>query len=188
MENLAYRYDYESYELINGEQYMMARPNINHVQVELNITSIFDRYLEGKVCRPFNEADVFLNEENNVVPDVMIVCDPEKVEDDGIHGAPDLIVEILSKSTAKRDTNDKFKLYEKCGVKEYWIVDPFIKSVTVYHLINGKYEHHCRCQYFTPEQYESLSVKDKADVTSEIKVSLYDDFVVQVKDIFKRVK
>ena len=89
----------ENYEIINGQVYMMSRPNTNHMKVEGNIFAAFHNYLNGKKCVPFNETDVFFDDNNNFVPDVMIVCDPEIIEDDGIHGTPDLIVEILSKST-----------------------------------------------------------------------------------------
>ena len=185
---LALKYDQESYEIINGETYMMSRPNTNHMKIELNIATLFKNYLKGKKCEPFNESDVFLSDDTNIVPDVMIVCDPEKIEEDGIHGAPDLVVEILSPSTEKRDKIDKLRLYEKHGVKEYWIVDPKNFSVDVYLLQEGKFIRDNTYKYFTDEIYQSLSERDKADVFSEIKVSLYDDFFVNVADIFERVK
>ena len=73
--------DHEDYELINGQVYMMSRPNTNHMKIELNIATIFDNYLSGKRCVPFNETDVFFDDDNNFVPDVIIVCDPEIIED-----------------------------------------------------------------------------------------------------------
>ena len=186
--DFALKYDAETYEVINGQTYMMSRPKINHVRVERNITKIFSRYLEGKTCETFNESDVYLDDENNVVPDVMIVCDPNIINEDGINGVPDLIVEILSPSTAKRDKNEKFRLYEKFGVKEYWIVDPNNKFVDVYHLIDSKFILQNTYKFFTDEVYQSLSERDKADVITQIKVSLYDDLIVDVAEIFERVK
>ena len=183
----AYNYD-ESYELINGESYMMARPTVNHWQISHNIIDIFDTYLKGKRCRPFGEVDVFLSDEDNFVPDAMIVCNPEIIEEDGIHGVPGLVVEILSPSTAKHDKIDKFLKYEKYGVKEYWIVDPVNKSVDVFLLKEGRFIPSGTYQLLTDEQFNKLSEKAKSNISTEIKVSLYDDFIVNIKDIFKRVK
>ena len=185
----AYKYNGNvSYELINGEFRMMSRPSVNHMTIEGNILATFKNYLKGKSCRPFNETDVFLDDMNNFVPDVMIVCDPEIIEEDGIHGAPDLVVDILSKSTKKLDRDDKFYKYEQHGIKEYWIVDPFMKCVEVYHLIEGKFVKTCDAQLYTEREYSRLNDKEKAEVISEIKVSLYDDFVVKVEDVFEYVK
>ena len=183
--DLAYN---EPYEIINGKVYMMSSPKANHVRVNGNLHSIFDRYLDGKRCEAFNQFNVFFDEDNHYVPDEIIVCDPDIVEEDAIHGTPDLVVEILSKSTAIKDRMDKFVTYEKFGVKEYWIVDPFIKSVEVYLLKDGKFQLGGIYQYYTDEEYNELTKLQKADAKFEIKVSLYDDFVVQLKDIFKRVK
>ena len=76
-----------------------------------------------------------------VQPDICVICDLSKLDDLGCCGAPDMIVEILSPSTAKRDMNDKFNLYEEHGVKEYWMVHPKDKTVNVFLLQeNGKYD------------------------------------------------
>ena len=83
---------------------------------------------------------------------------------------------------------DKFYTYEKYGVKEYWIINPNEKSVEVYLLKEGKLKLDNVYQYYTAEEYEELTTLQKEDVKSEIKISLYDDFIVQIKDIFKRVK
>ena len=189
MDNLAYKYDNSNYEVIDGQVYMMFRPNMSHQRIAKNITEMFDRYLDGKTCEAIIEQDVFLTDDINIIPDVMIVCNPDIIEDDGIHGVPDLIVEILSKSTARRDKSTKFFLYEKFGVREYWIVDPLNKSVEVYINNDGKFT--LDNVYFTEfKDYElrDLTEEELAEMKTEIKLSLYDDFIVQVKDIFKRVK
>ena len=179
--------DHEDYELINGQVYMMSRPNTNHMKIELNIATIFDNYLNGKRCVPFNETDVFFDDDNNFVPDVIIVCDPEIIEDDGIHGTPDLVVEILSKSTARKDRAEKFFAYEKYGVKEYWIVTPETKSVEVYIRKDDRLLLDNVYSIYTDREWNKLTDERKAAAKFEIKVSLYDDFIVQLKDIFKRV-
>ena len=190
MNNVAYNdlaYN-EPYEIINGKIYMMSSPKANHVRVNGNLHSIFDLYLDDKRCTPFIQFNVFFDEEQQYIPDEIIVCDPDIVEEDGIHGVPDLVVEILSKSTAIKDRMDKFYTYEKYGVKEYWIINPNEKSVEVYLLKEGKLKLDNVYQYYTAEEYEELTTLQKEDVKSEIKISLYDDFIVQIKDIFKRVK
>ena len=187
MDNLAYSTDHESYELINGQVYMIARPSSNHMTIELNIATIFKNYLKGKKCRPFNETDLFLSKNDNFVPDVMIVCDPAIIKDDGIHGIPELVVEILSPSTAIKDRGVKFQTYEKCGVKEYWIVSPEAKSVEVYLLKNGKFEFDYVYSVYPAYEWAKLSEKHKLEAKFEIKVSLYDDFYVKLDDIFEYV-
>ena len=180
--------NYEEYEIINGQVYMMSRPNTDHMKVELNIASIFKNYLKGKRCVPFNETDVFLDDDNNFVPDVMIVCNPEIIKKKGIFGTPDLVVEILSPTTAVRDKMDKFFAYEKYGVKEYWIVSPNEKSVEVYLNKDGHFIRSGVYQFYDEEEFNDLTEEQKKLAKREIKVSLYDDFVVNVKDIFERVK
>jgi Uma2 family endonuclease len=76
-----------------------------------------------------------------VQPDICVVCDLTKLDGKGCIGAPDLIVEILSPSSLQKDCNKKFNLYEKAGVREYWIVDPIAKLIHVFLLQpNGKYD------------------------------------------------
>lgn len=111
--------------------------------------------LEGSGCEAFAAPfDVYLPEDTNQVfdtidtivqPDISVICDSKKIIEKGCLGAPDLIVEILSPSTGKKDLNEKFRLYEKRGVKEYWVVDPGNKYVEVFHLLTqgpdaGKYD------------------------------------------------
>ena len=95
---MAYKDEYEEYEIINGEIYMMSRPSFNHIDIEHNITNVFKSYLKGKRCRAFPASNVNLSEKDYVIPDVVIVCNPDILDDPWIKGVPDLVVEILSKS------------------------------------------------------------------------------------------
>ena len=105
------------------------------------LRSAFRTYLKGKTCRAFNDGvDVYLTEDDRVIPDAMIVCNKNMIALDGIHGAPDLIVEVLLPSTAKNDRGYKKDLYEQSGVKEYWIVNPIEQSVYVYVLEKEKFK------------------------------------------------
>ena len=135
--NLAYQDDFQEKtreELIGGKPVMMSpRPSFNHNRVASNIFRIFDNHLYGKKCTPIADGmDLYLDEDNEFVPDFMVVCDPGKIKPDGIHGAPDLVVEVLSPSTARNDKTHKKDVYARCGVREYWIIHPEDKSVEVY--------------------------------------------------------
>ena len=184
----AYSADFnQDYEVINGKVYMMAKPTTSHAKIQRNILGIFDRYLDGKRCEAFSEVDVFFDEDDNFVPDVMIVCNPDIVEERAIYGTPDLVVEILSPSTASRDRMEKFAAYEKYGVKEYWIVSPYDKRVEVYLRKDDRLVLDNVYSIYRDFEWEVLTEEQKAAVKQAIKVSLYDDFEVQLKDIFKRV-
>ena len=74
-----------------------------------------------------------------VQPDICVICDLSKLDDDGCLGAPDWVIEIISPRTAKNDFNEKFNLYQESGVREYWIVQPEEKAVNVYVLEDGEY-------------------------------------------------
>jgi prevent-host-death family protein len=129
----------DRFEYIDGELYMMASPNFDHQQALGELYVIFYNWFMGKACRPMLAPfDITLKrtEENkNVVqPDLMVICDLEQKlkEKKKYEGIPALLVEILSESTRGRDSVKKLDLYMSTGVREYWIVNPFIKEVTVY--------------------------------------------------------
>ncbi|MBY5957741.1 Uma2 family endonuclease [Membranicola marinus] len=85
--------------------------------------------------------DVYLDDQNIFQPDILFISNDNKgvIRDDGLHGAPDLVIELLSSSTAKYDLHEKKDVYERSGVKEYWIVDPETKEVQGYFLEKGGY-------------------------------------------------
>ena len=124
-DNLAYQEERRE-EIIGGKVVMMSpRPSFNHNQVSYNISRLFGNYLYEKKCTPIADGmDLYLDEDNQFVPDFMVVCDPDKIKSDGVHGAPDLVVEVLSPSTARNDRTHKKETYANCGVREYWIIHP----------------------------------------------------------------
>lgn len=131
------------YELIDGEAYLMAGPDLAHQMVVLELGRQLANVLAGKACQPFVAPfDVRLpkpgqsDEQTDTVvqPDVMVVCDPAKIDRRGIRGAPDLIVEVLSPSTAGHDQVLKRQVYERAGVQEFWLVHPTDRVVTIYTL------------------------------------------------------
>ena len=157
------RYTYADYltwvddvrrELINGFiQIMSPAPRSIHAEVSYNISWHLGAILkknQGK-CKvypaPFDvrfpKQDDTANDKIDTVvqPDICVVCDLSKIDENGCCGAPDMIVEVLSPSTGKKDMNEKFALYQQSGVKEYWIVYPKDKAINVFLLQeNGKYD------------------------------------------------
>lgn len=134
--------DDERAELIDGEIILMApAPSRGHQGISVELTRQFANYLEGKKCKAYHAPfDVRLFEKDGdtpedvdtvVEPDITIVCDPSKLDDRGCKGAPDMVVEILSPSTQRHDQLVKLGLYQRAGVREYWIVDPMNKTVRV---------------------------------------------------------
>lgn len=198
MDNLAYIDDRNikiKTELIDGKIFMMSPcPRVEHATVCTNIASEFRSYLKGKTCRAFCDGvDVFLDENNRFVPDTMIVCNPDIIKHDGIHGAPDLVVEVLSKTTAKNDRSKKKYTYAKYGVKEYWIVDVWSKSVEVYYNQDSWFILDNIYYYLTDEEIaENNNMSDNdidkiKEYTDFIKVSICDNLIVKLKDIFEYV-
>ena len=143
------------YELIDGLIYMMSAPNPNHMDLSKFIYDIFNEYMKGKPCNVYYAPyDVFLVSQPSrsktkkiskskcgdvVQPDLFVLCDENKKKIDGIHGAPDLVIEIVSKSSIRLDYVSKLNAYINLGVKEYWIVDPLKMKIILYQAIkDGK--------------------------------------------------
>ena len=194
MNNLAIAYDEREdkrrVERINGEIIRLAAmPAVNHNRVVINITRLFTNFLNGKRCEAFADGvDVHFDTDNTFVPDVMIVCRKEIIKYDGIYGAPDLVVEVLSRSTAKRDRNEKKNIYEKYGVREYWLVNYTDKTIEVYLLRDGKLVLDNVYALFPDWEWDKLSPEEKQRQQLSVKVSLYDDFIVDLRDVFARVE
>lgn len=197
MDNLGYKDLSEySYEVIDNKIYAMTQPNIQHIRITKNIFRQFDRYLDGKSCEAFSDSLAVFYDENNrknyVIPDVMIICNKDIIRFNGAYGSPDLIVEVLSSSTAQNDRTLKKDIYEKIGVKEYWIVDINNRLVEVYINEGGHFEADKFYLYLTDEELAENNQlpnddRNKIDYKDSIKVSLYDDLYVKLKDIFNNV-
>jgi Uma2 family endonuclease len=133
------------YEVIDGELLMTPAPNIRHQEISMNLSEIVRHFLRsnpvGKVFA--SPCDVILsgNPLQYVEPDMVFVSKDRVsiITEQNIQGVPDLIVEILSPGTEKRDRKEKFFLYERVGVPEYWIVDPETQTIQVFRLSGGKY-------------------------------------------------
>ena len=172
------------YESVDGIIYMMAPPSYRHNRIGGNLYRLIGNYLWRKKCIVVYETRVRLAENIYFVPDLAVVCDKSKIKEDGIHGAPDFVAEILSPSTQKRDIGIKKEIYEKFGVGEYWIIHPLEKSIEVYILSDGKYVLDEVYTDFSPAAWDMLTDEEKAAQKLSLKLSLYDDFVIDIKDIF----
>ncbi|MCL6588721.1 MAG: Uma2 family endonuclease [Firmicutes bacterium] len=168
----------ERWEIIDGVPHMMAPPSRIHQEILGELFTQIHNYLKGKPCRvyssPFGVRLPVGNEKsdheitNVVEPDIVVVCDQSKLDDQGCKGAPDLIIEIVSPASVKNDLLKKFNLYEKAGVKEYWIVEPNGKIVTVFILGDNA-------------QYGRQKVYSEDD---EIQVNVLSDLKINLKPVF----
>ena len=156
-------------ELIDGQIYNMAPPNTAHQKISWKLHQAIANYIGSKsgncdvYAAPFA---VFLNadDKNYVEPDLSVICDRNKIDDRGCCGAPDWIIEIVSPSTQQMDYGIKLFKYRTAGVREYWIVNPMLHTVTVY---DFKHEEKT-CQY---------SFEDN------IPVCIYEDFTICLSKI-----
>lgn len=142
----------ELVELIQGKVYKMSpAPTSNHQTVSGQLFLSIGLFLKGKKCKIFSAPfDVRLPDKKGksdkdiitvVQPDICVICDPSKIDERGCLGAPDWVIEILSKHSSSKDLSEKFEAYEQAGVKEYWVVHPMDQTILVYTLNNdGKYE------------------------------------------------
>ena len=183
--NLAYREEFRE-ELIGGKAVAMSpRPMYNHNHIAFNIAVLFSNYLRGKPCTVVPDGtDLYLTEEDRFVPDVMVVCDRDKIRRDGVHGAPDLVVEVLSPSTMRNDRMRKKEVYQACGVREYWLVDPENRTIEQYLLQNGRLELHTVYVSYSEEELNRMTEQERASVETHFKCSLYDDFDIALDEIF----
>lgn len=195
--NLAETYSYADYltwkfdetvELIKGKIMLMSpAPNVSHQRIERDLLVIIDKHLRGKRCEIFpapfdvrlynSKKSILENKEIHTVvqPDLSVICRPESLDKQGCNGAPDWVIEILSKGNSKREMQIKYSLYQQSGVQEYWIVYPeqqaihqFILDETgIYKLIKMYAED----DKITPSLFPDLAVD-----LIEVFASLSDDF------------
>ena len=185
-DNLA-RQEERREELIGGNVTAMSpRPMFNHNRIASNIYWIFENYLRGRICTPIADGtDLYLSDREQYVPDGMIVCDRDKIQRKGVYGAPDLVLEVLSHSTAKYDRGHKRDVYEACGVKEYWIVDPDKESIEQYLLKDtGRFDLAAIYKIYSEEELEDMDQEERAAVKMVFQCSLFPELDIHVEDVF----
>jgi Uma2 family endonuclease len=124
------------YQLVEGDLLMAPVPNLFHQSIAGNVYAMLAVFLAkmsaGKVF--IAPCDVYLSEHDVVQPDVLFVASANLgiLQEDGIHGAPDLVIEVLSPATAQLDKKSKRRIYARAGVKELWLVDPLLLQIQLY--------------------------------------------------------
>lgn len=163
-------------ELIDGVIYDMATPTNIHQVLIVHLVSRLLNYIQEKdgKCVPFvAPLDVKPSEEDNktmVQPDVFVICDRDIAKKRFFESAPDLVIEILSPSTKKRDSGIKLRKYKETGVREYWIVDPVQKHVIVHH-------------------FEATDIPKTYGFDSKVPVGIFDDkCVIDFEEIYKQIE
>ena len=160
---------------------MSPAPGMFHQSISGNLYGIIWNELKNHKCKAFSAPfDVRLplpenKRKNNKVdtvvqPDICVVCDPDKLDQRGCNGAPDWIIEILSKGTSKRDLTEKYQLYQNAGVKEYWVVHPTDGTIIPYILDEkGEYQ---------------LTRKTHYSVGEKINVHVFNNFEIDLEQVF----
>jgi Uma2 family endonuclease len=171
----------DALELINGKIMLMSpAPNVNHQRLEGKLFLKIGNYLESKKCEAFlapfdvrlydRKKSILANQDIHTVvqPDICVICKPELLDQQGCNGAPDWIIEILSKGNSKREMKTKYALYQESGVTEYWLVYP---------------EQHAIHQFVLDDndQYQFKQMVTDEDV---IIPHLFPDLAINVTDIF----
>jgi len=164
-------------EIIDGYPVMMSPPSRAHQEALIGLSAQLYDYLKGKKCKvypaPFGvrlfeqDGDSPEDVDTMVEPDISIVCDPNKLDDHGCKGSPDMVIEILSPSTRRHDRLTKFNLYQRAGVREYWIVDPTDKSIQVFVLEDGRY-----------------SAKDFGTAEDNLRVNVLEGCTIDLAQVF----
>ena len=160
-------------EVFDGIIYNMASPSEDHQTISMELSTSINNYIHGKKgsCKIFHAPfDVILSNDPLTVvkPDIMVVCDKDKLDGKRCNGAPDFIIEIVSPGNPADDYIRKLYYYQNAGVKEYWIVDPRRKTVTV--------------NYF---EKNFLNIQYSFD--SIIKVNIYEDLYIDFSEISSRL-
>ncbi|HOJ09541.1 MAG TPA: Uma2 family endonuclease [Clostridiales bacterium] len=165
------------WEIIDGVPYMQAAPTWQHQAISRELLTQFNNYLKDKPCQIFASpfdlrlSDVDETDEgttNVYQPDLVVVCDETKLKGTGYHGIPTLIIEITSPSTVRNDKIKKFNKYEEVGVREYWIIEPEYRIVTVFTLQENK-------------RYGRLKHYTEAD---KVNVSVFPDLEIDLSTVF----
>ena len=190
MEIINERLLYPSYEIIGGEKIMSPAANLTHSGIIMRLGMIIGNYLvEHKSGYIFSDdVDVYFSDGTLYKPDLVVVLkENEKILNwtSNIYGAPDMVVEVLSKSTKKKDLTIKKDTYEAQGVREYWIVDPWAKSVSVYLLRDGKYFWADEYAIFDESDLKFMTEKERAEIKTEVPVSILDGLKIPLEYIFK---
>lgn len=158
-------------ELIDGRIYHMAPSSTTHQRIVTRLSSLIDSHIQQKhgSCEVFVAPfAVFLNDDNRnyVEPDISVICDKDKLDDHGCHGAPDWIIEITSPNNPQHDYGIKLFKYRTAGVREYWIINPQKNTIMVY-------------------DFENELLSNQYVFDDDISVCIYSDLVININKLIR---
>ncbi len=163
------------YQLIHGELNMSPAPSTTHQKVLMSLINIVYKCLENHKAGELlpSPTDVILDEYNTVQPDLLVILNENKdiIKERGVFGAPDITFEIISPSSLIMDRHKKFELYEKFGVKEYWLIDINNKAVEVFTLEEGRY-----------------TLFSSATIDGIVRSSILEELEIDITKLFPQVK
>lgn len=187
--DLSARYSYADYltwqldeaiELIKGKISLMApAPNVKHQRLSMTLSGQLFNHFRHQACQVFaapfdvrlydRRQSILANQDifTVVQPDLCVICDPAKLDEQGCNGAPDWIIEIVSKSSSKRDAQIKHALYAESGVKEYWLVFPY-ESIIQQFVLNDQGQYQLRCSFADDDMATSHLFPDLSIDLSEL--------------------
>ena len=180
---------YPSYEIIGGKKIMAPAASLDHSGIIMRLGMIIGTHLSNEkngYVYP-DDVDVHFSDGSLYKPDLVVVLKSnEKIlaGRKSIYGAPDMVVEVLSHSTRKKDLGIKKDTYEAQGVREYWIIDPWSKSIDVYLLRDGKYALDDVYVVFDENDMALLTEEEKAAIKYEVPVSIVEGLSIPLKFIF----
>ena len=183
----------DDYEIIEGEKFMASSPFKRHGKIVGRLMFTIGTYaFINRLGTAFSDnLDVHLPDGNLLRPDFIFVnaANDKFVfdnEDETFYGVPDMVAEIFSRSTMKRDMGIKKDIYERNGVKEYWIINPWSESIEVYLLRDGKYFLDDIYQNYPDAELKNLTEEERAEIKFEIPVAVLNGFKVKIRNIFSR--
>jgi Uma2 family endonuclease len=174
-------------EIIDGALYVSDPPATYHQDISMNLSITIGNFLAGKPAKvyaaPFGVRLFPQNDHSDktvLEPDLVVICDTSKLDERGCNGAPDMVIEILSPSTARKDVLYKFYKYLRAGVREYWVVDPDTETVQVNLLDHDRYT----TQTYRGFDPEIMDEADRQYAQESIPVSVLPGLVIDFKTIF----
>ena len=181
--------DYFKEEKIDGKIYLMARPGDRHEEVQGNLYNIFGNYFRQnkRRCRIKNEAQLSIDKNNYLIPDLMVFCYNNDRENNKT--VPVIVIEVLSKSTYSKDIGVKMKKYAEVGIREYWLVDYKNLTASIFMLEGGRYELFKSYAYYVPEDFcdiPELREKEQSEleIYEEFSPVSFPELSIALEDVF----
>ncbi|MDR2167314.1 MAG: Uma2 family endonuclease [Clostridiales bacterium] len=185
--------DYHDFSEIRAEEWFeglimkMSPQGITHGRVVRPLEDILDRYFANSSCELYSDVYVYFTKKTRLAPDFAVVCDPGIIKGESIHGVPNLVVEVLSPSTFKKDKNKKKATYEKFGVPEYWIVDSRNFSIEVHLLKDGKLELDDIFILASKEALDNMTAEEMGNINHILKSKQFGGLIVDLYKVFQNV-